>query len=182
MHEPIPESIFPAAALLCSTLGSVHDVRARRIPNLLTGGSMLAALLLHLWAGGWTSMAYAGLAGLLAGGATVFFFLVGGMGAGDVKLMTAAGCFVGVSALGVMLLATAMAGALFALVLAIRHGRLRHSIRNVIALLEHHQAAGIARHATIGLEGEDALRMPFAVPIAAGCMVTLAMQVWGGAA
>jgi hypothetical protein len=96
---------FCAVALGCAALACTHDVRTRRIPNWLTGPAALAALLAHFSLGGWVSMVSAAAAGLIAGTAMLAFFLAGGMGAGDVKLMVAVACFTGLHPLGTRLLA-----------------------------------------------------------------------------
>lgn len=179
MTEPFTSLMFSSAALLCSALASVHDVRARRIPNRLTGSAAAVALGMHFFMGGWSSVASAALAGLLAGGITVIFFLAGGMGAGDVKLLAAVGCFVGLAPLGSVLLTTAVFGALFGIVLAIRHGKVRQTIANTFHLLGHHRSHGFEPHAEIHMNAVGAVRMPFAIPVALACLVMLCVQVRG---
>ena len=84
-----------AVLMTCVTLASVSDLRTRRIPNWLTFPGTVAGLGLN-WITG-------GLEGLLAGfwGLTVgffllfFFYLLGGMGGGDVKLLALVGSFLG---------------------------------------------------------------------------------------
>ncbi len=165
---------FAASALVCATIASVHDLDERRIPNLLTGPSILIALLLHLALGGVSQMLFAALAGAVAGGLLLIFMIAGGMGAGDVKLIAAIGCFVGLPPLGLLLLTTTLCGAAFSVAIAIRHGRLRQTLANSCAIVHHHQQHGLATNHDL----DGGLRMPFALPIAAGCLVTTAMQIW----
>ncbi len=173
------EMIFTAAAVGCAALASVHDVRERRIPNLLTGPAILIALTLHLFAGGWREMASSAAAGLLAGGVLLLFFIAGGMGAGDVKLMAAVGCFTGLHSLLIVLLATALSGALLAIVLAVAQGRLREIVANSITLIRHHREQGLVPHNELNIDNAATLRMPFALPITAGCLITAGVQMWG---
>ena len=173
------EVVFTATALVCACVGAVTDVRERRIPNVLTFFSIPFALVCHLMFGGWGEAGWAALAGLLAGSVMLIFFLAGGMGAGDVKLMTAVGCFTGLQPLGVVLLATAVFGAVFAIALAVRHGRLLKTLANCFALISHHSKKGLAPHDELNLKHASSLRMPFALPIAAGCLVAFGTQVWG---
>ena len=83
------------AAIVLAAVACATDLRDGRIPNALTFGSLALALIVHglLPQGlGWTHA----LLGLLAGGAVFFpFFALGGMGAGDVKLMAALGAWMG---------------------------------------------------------------------------------------
>jgi len=163
--------IFTGGALACAGLGSVPDVRSRRIPNRLTGPAILAGLVLHAAFGGWPGLGDSALAGLIAGGIFLVFFLAGGMGAGDVKLMAAVGCLSGLSPLPLLLVATAIAGAIFAIAVAISRGLFRETLRNVLELLRHHSSHGITPHNELNLGNARTLRLPFALPIAAGCLV-----------
>jgi prepilin peptidase CpaA len=115
---------------------------------------------------------------VIAGGIFLIFFLAGGMGAGDVKLMTAVGCFAGLSLLPLLVISTAMAGGVFALAIGIYHGRLRETLRNVVALLQHHGRHGLKPHPDLTLSNARTLRLPFALPIAAGCLFTLCTLAW----
>jgi prepilin peptidase CpaA len=174
------DALYLIVALLSAGLGSVYDIRARRIPNALTGSSIVIGLLLHLAVGGWSQLAYALLAGVIGGGLFLLFFLMGGMGAGDVKLMTAVGCLVGLGSLSRVLVATVVTGAVLAIGIALSRGRLRQTITNVGALAAHYQQHGLHRHDELTVENVRTLRMPYAVPIAAGCMVALCMLAKGG--
>jgi prepilin peptidase CpaA len=170
--------MFIAGSLSCASIGSVHDVRERRIPNRITGPAILAGLTLHMVYGGWGGLGDSALAGLIAGGIFLLFFLAGGMGAGDVKLMTAVGCFAGLSPLRMVVISTVVAGAVFALAVGIYNGRLRETLRNVGALLLHHSQQGLKPHPDLNLTNSNTLRLPFALPIAAGCLFTLCTLAW----
>jgi prepilin peptidase CpaA len=178
MDAPQQQLMFVAGSLLCAAIGSVHDVRERRIPNRLTGPALLAGLLLHTIFGGWHGLGDSALAGLIAGSIFLIFFLAGGMGAGDVKLMAAVGCIAGLSPLPLVVISTALAGALFALAVSISRGRLRETLRNVFELLRHHSSHGIKPHDELNLGNARTLRLPFALPIAAGCLFTLCSLAW----
>lgn len=72
---------------------AIDDLARRRISNVLTFGAALFALGLHFTANGSGGLLN-GLGGLAVGLAVFLpFFLLGGMGAGDVKTMAAAGAF-----------------------------------------------------------------------------------------
>lgn len=171
------EKICSLAAVLCSGIAAGFDLRSRRIPNLLTGPGFLIALVLHGVIASWNGVGEA-LLGAAAGFAlTLPFFLMGGMGAGDVKLIAVVGCFLGLEPLGPAMLATALYGAGFALVVAQQRGRLRELAVNALELLEHHRTEGLIPHPEINLQSQNGLRIPYAVPIALGCLTVLALQV-----
>jgi prepilin peptidase CpaA len=167
--------VYSAAALACALIGSGYDIREHRIPNLLTGTSIIAGLLLHGVMGGWSQVGSSALAGLIGGSVFALFYWAGGMGAGDVKLMIAVGCLMGLSPLRVMLLATSLSGAVFGLAIAIYKGRLRQTLTNVAAIMAHHGREGLTPHPELSLANSQTLRLPFALPIAVGCAVAL----WG---
>jgi prepilin peptidase CpaA len=169
---------FSGASLLCAGVSSVHDIRERRIPNLVTGPAIAAALVLHSTLGGWRGLGDSAIAGLIAGGIFLVFFLAGGMGAGDVKLMAAVGCLAGLAPLSMMLISTAIAGAIFALAVGVYNRRLGETLRNVRILLLHHKQLGLEPHAEINLDNARTLRLPYALPIAAGCLFTICTMAW----
>ena len=173
MTDTAAEMVYLGAAVVCAFSGAVCDYRWRRIPNRLTASSFLLGLVLHLLLGGWRSMAGAALAGLGAGGAFLLFYLAGGMGGGDVKLMAAVGACAGLSHVAAVLVATAIAGGVFAVALALVAGRFRQTLLNVVKLLSHHGTAGLRPHPDLNLGNSHALRLPYGIAIGAGTAITL---------
>ncbi|MGH9617406.1 MAG: A24 family peptidase [Acidobacteriaceae bacterium] len=171
-----PDWMYLLLACLCASAGAVSDARIRRIPNLLTGPAIGFALLLHMGAGGWREMGTAAAAGLVGGGVFFVFFVLGGMGAGDVKLMAAVSTLAGFGHLAEILLAVALAGGVFAITLAIARGRLKTTIVNVGSLIHHHAVAGALPHPDLNLSNPNTLRLPYGLAIAAGCWIVLLMQ------
>lgn len=170
--------MFAGGSLLCAGIGAFHDLRERRIPNRVTVPAMLVGLGLHWIGGGWLGLADSMLAGLIAGAIFLLFFVAGGMGGGDVKLMAAVGCISGLSHLGLTVIATALAGGVFAIAVSLFHSRLRETLRNVGALLLHHGHRGFEPHPDLNLTNARTLRLPFAVPVAAGCLFTVCALAW----
>ena len=89
------EFVYPAAATLTALLGAGFDLKSRRIPNFITGPALLIGMLLHVSLDGWRGLLTTLAACLICGSVFLIFYLAGGMGAGDVKLMAAAGCMAG---------------------------------------------------------------------------------------
>jgi prepilin peptidase CpaA len=165
--------VYATAALLCAGVAAAFDLRTRRIPNILTGPSILLGLLLHLVLGGWSQLGLAAAAAVIAGCIFLVFYLAGGMGAGDVKLMTAVACIAGYHSVFELLVATVLMGGVFALALALLRGKLQETFLNVGALFVHHRIAGLTPHPDLNLKNAHTLRLPYAIAIAAGCVVTL---------
>ena len=173
MLKPVynPETIYVAASLVVGGIAAVHDIRDRRIPNLLTGPAIIIALLIHLALGGWAAVGSSAIAGLIGGSIFAVFFIAGGLGAGDVKLMTAVGCFVGTSMIAEVMMATVIIGALFGVFVAVSRGQLGKTVSNTILLVQHHQRQGLEPHPELNLANAKTLRLPYALPIMAGCFV-----------
>ena len=162
------DTSYALAAFTCALAGAVTDVRTRRIPNWLTGSGMLFGLGLHLLAGGWRGLASATAAGMIAGAIFLLFYLAGGMGAGDVKLITAVCCIAGPGALAGILLGTALLGGLFAIVLALLRRRLKDTFTNMGRLMLHHGSTGLRPHPELNVANSRTLRLPYGLAIAAG--------------
>lgn len=160
-------------ALLCATVGGVSDVRTRRIPNWLTYGGLVAGLALRTILEGWRGFGQ-GMLGVLAGGGVFFlFFLVRGMGAGDVKLMVAVGAWVGIHHIVLAMVATAIAGAGLAVFYVVFYGRIGGTLQNMGELLQFHLTSGIRPHPGINLQDPSAIRVPYGLAIAMGTLCLL---------
>jgi prepilin peptidase CpaA len=82
-----------AAAFLFFAVES--DLRARRVPNLLTLPVLFGALLVSPWLGGTSGPAEAATGAALGFALLVGPYAIGGMGAGDVKALMALGAWLG---------------------------------------------------------------------------------------
>ena len=171
------ELAYPAAATVCAFVGAIFDVKSRRIPNFVTGPALLIGLSLHLALGGWTGLLESLAAGLICGLIFLIFYLAGGMGAGDVKLILAVGCIAGLSHVPYLLVLTALSGGVMALGLALLRGRLQQTFMNVVALTTHHTQEGLRPHPELNISNTNTLRLPYALAILCGSILTLYFQV-----
>ena len=171
------EFVYPAATLICATIGAVYDVRSRRVPNFVTLPAIVFGLLLHFTLGGWRQLGSAAAAGLICGLVFLVFHLAGGMGAGDVKLITAAGCIAGLPLIGYLLILTSLAGGVMAIGLALYRRQLKETIGNMCALAVHHKTAGLTPHPEFNISNAQTLRLPYALAIAAGSALSLCLLI-----
>ena len=172
-----PILTYPATASACALVASVFDVRSRRIPNFLTMPAFVFGLLLHLILGGWKQMLLAFAAGLICGVIFLVFYIAGGMGAGDVKLIMAVGCIAGFSHIAYLLALTAISGGAMALILALSRGKLKETLFNVGAIAKHHKEQGLQPHPDLNVQNNATLRLPYALAIAGGSLLTLYFQL-----
>jgi prepilin peptidase CpaA len=166
-------TIIHWAALAIAAVACVTDLRTRRIPNALTFGGALAGLAFHsLGDGGAGPVSSA--AGWLAGIAIFFpIFALGGMGAGDVKLLGAIGAWLGAPAILFVAMFTAIAGGVLGVAVALANGYLRRAVHKVGYLLWFWKTVGIKPVEGFTLEHGKGPRLAYAVPMLAGLLVTL---------
>ncbi len=101
-------------AVVIGLAASLEDIARRRISNWIPLAALLAGLLLHASQQGWRG-ALAAMAGAASGFAVfLIFYLLGGMGGGDVKLMAGFGAILGAGRLLEAALWTAAVGGLVA--------------------------------------------------------------------
>jgi len=161
------------AAVAIAAVACVYDVRTSRIPNFLTFGAALLAIAFHAFSSSGIG-ATPSLLGWLIGIATFFpIFVLGAMGAGDVKLMGALGAWLGWQVVLLVALYGALAGGVFAIAVALRRRYLLQALRNVRALLTFWWFNGVRPLPELSLDSTDGVRLPYALPIAAGLLVTL---------
>lgn len=162
-----------AAALATAAAGCVTDLRSRRVPNALTFGAALAAFAYGAAIGGWSGLGWA-LAGWATGLAVFLpFFLLRGIGGGDVKLVAALGAWLGPAAALWIGVFAALAGGPLALLVAASSGYLKQAFSNVWSLLTFWRVMGFRPHPALTLENSATPRLPYAVPILVGLVVTL---------
>jgi prepilin peptidase CpaA len=124
-----------ALTLLGSGASAVYDLKTNRIPNLLTLPLILIGLILNTYSRG-----YLGLKDSFLGMAIITLilllpFALGGIGAGDVKLLAAIGALNGIWFGIYALLLSSIVGGLIALGLAVYQGQLRLTIFNLASSL-----------------------------------------------
>jgi prepilin peptidase CpaA len=164
-----------AAVLIVSLVASAIDVRTRRIPNWLTFGAAAAAIAWHLFAEGPRQAGFSVVGWVVAVACFVPVFAVGGLGAGDVKLVGAIGAWLGPAAAFHVVLYSAIAGGVMALIVASARGYLRSAFSNVRVIVTS-WFFGIRTIPGLTLEDSTGPRLAYAIPIAAGTMVTLWLQ------
>ena len=145
----------------------IYDLISHRLPNLYLLMGLLGGLLLQVWtAGGGGVMAFG--SGLLAGCVLFIpFYVLGGMAAGDVKLMATVGSFVGMQGAFWAGAYSLIAGGVLGVVYLIYKGCFSQFVTRYLAMA--------ATRSRIAAEEGDAARhrFPYAVAIAMGTLLSL---------
>ena len=158
---------------LTAVVGCLHDLRNRRIPNYLTFGSAALALVYALATAGWSGLGV-GIGGWILGVALFSpFFLLRGMGGGDVKLLAAIGAWVGPASLLSLTFYTAISGGLMAVIVVLWRRKLTATFNNLWLLLCHFRVTGFKPMTAVSLDNHNTVRLPYGLPIAAGTIVTI---------
>jgi prepilin peptidase CpaA len=172
------EQWLDLALILLLFLASAFDLHQRRIPNRLLAVGLLISLVLHLGSGNPAALLTTYLAGF-ALGLLMFLplYLLGGMAAGDVKLMATVGAFLGPSLAFQSSLATYCAGGVMALLIVLFKRRGRAAFANIGALLlpwmMRINGARLARDTT---PAPSVGGMPYAVAITLGTLIVLYLR------
>jgi prepilin peptidase CpaA len=174
MTWPPPAPVVAVAVLVVAA--SACDLRTRRVPNVLTIGAAAVAVALHGALGGWSGV-FTAAAGW-AVGLLLFLplFAVGGMGAGDVKLLAAIGACLGPMGALWTGLYGAIAGGIMALVVSLARGYASTALRNIGTILRAWVRFGVRPVEGLTLDNSSSPRLPYALALAAGTLVTLWMQ------
>jgi prepilin peptidase CpaA len=161
--------------LVLLAVATVIDLRSHRIPNWLSLGSTLLVLVLYV------ALLGIGSNGLLAGlggwavGLAVFLplYLMGGMAAGDVKLMALAGSFLGpLHALLAAGLALGAGSLLGLAILLYRRGAMLMA-RRYASTFQCLAITGKWSYVPPQADEPAALRFPYAVAVGVGTLATL---------
>jgi len=170
---------FSAAIVGLCAAAVRFDIAERRIPNWLVLAALVAGLAFRTTLG--TGALLLGLlAAMLAFGFGLVFYLLGGLGAGDVKLMAALAVFLGPEGLLVGMGVMAAVGVTMALWATWRRGLLGRTIQNLFLVgltLEKDSFKGAFKGykgegtmMTLAHAGGDPVRSPYGVAIAAGAL------------
>jgi prepilin peptidase CpaA len=173
----LPKQVVWLLPALLAAIAGFTDWRSRRIPNWLTIGGLVLAILVNSLTRGWVgakdSLLGAGLGLVLL----LPFVLMRSLGAGDWKLIGALGAFLGPSRLITVLFATVLVAGLMALVLVIWKRRTVETLRNIARML----GAVFTFHLPgpeVSLDNPEALKVPFGVAAAIAVILYTAGRFW----
>lgn len=107
--------------LVVAVLASAEDIWRRRVSNAVTAGAFVAGVALRSWLFGLDGLWDALLGAVIGFVVFLVFYWLGGMGGGDIKLMSAFGTIVGGKQIFLAAVLTGIIGAMMAVAfLAVR--------------------------------------------------------------
>jgi prepilin peptidase CpaA len=172
----LAKTLWIFAAGFALTAG-ITDLRYRKIPNWLTYPAIPVAILLHwIIAGGHAALL--SLGGAAVGlGVLLPFVLLGGLGAGDWKLVGALGAFFEPRRLVPVLILTVMINGIMALALVLWKKQVGRTARNMCRItgsLFKFRAPG----AELTIDNSEAEKIPFGIAAAMATLLYVAAQRW----
>jgi prepilin peptidase CpaA len=160
-------------------VAALIDVRVRKIPNLLTYQTMGVALTYHCLRSGWDGLIFSS-GGLVLG--TVFFilpYLMGGMGAGDAKLMGAVGAILGPRGVFVACLLTAIVGGFYSLLVLLNKRQYSRSLITRSAMTLKTFALTRQFIPVPAPEGQEKPRLCYGIAITLGTSLYILLELSG---
>ena len=167
--------------LVCALLiwAAWIDGRQLRVPNWLTYPMVLSGLIYNTVANGYLGFEF-GLWGMTVGLLTLMpLYAVGGMGAGDVKLMAGIGAWLGGPIAFAAFCVSVVVGAVMAIVMAYRSGRFQHHQAQFFMIWTEWTTIRDPRKlSAIAAERKPRMQLlPYGIPI---CIGSIAYFLWAG--
>lgn len=163
--------------LLMLVMATYCDLRHHRIPNVVSIGGAFAGLIFNTYAFGGTG-ALTALAGIGIGLILFLpFYMLGGMGAGDVKLMGAVGAFLGPAHTALAVGLSLIAGGVLAVIVLAMRGELRRTLQRYGSVFKYliYTRRLSDSYVPPGSGEAATIRFPYALAIALGSVAV----VWG---
>jgi prepilin peptidase CpaA len=169
--------IFPIIFLtVILIIAAISDLRSYKIPNWLTFSTIIAGIVYYTYAKGYQGFLFSVKGVFLGIALLIFFYFMGGTGAGDVKLMGAVGGLLGPKGVFMAFLFTTLLGGIYAIVLLALHGGLKDKVKRYGMMLK----TFIFSHRMIYIPPDNKEKKPilcYGVVIALGTLISVMRDV-----
>jgi prepilin peptidase CpaA len=157
-------------------VAAVIDGAKLRVPNWLTYSLVLSGWAYSLFAGGWPGLSSSLLGTAVGLGLLLPAYAIGGMGAGDVKLLAGVGAWVYSTHTFYAFCVSAIVGGLLAAAMVVRRGAVRKHVAQFQAIaLEILTIRDPEQLATIAADRKSSmLLLPYGIPIMIGTIIYFA--------
>ncbi|MCL6570227.1 MAG: A24 family peptidase [Bacillus sp. (in: Bacteria)] len=150
----------------------VTDIKSRKIYNFVTIPAIIIGFTYYISINGYEGFLYSGKGFLVGFSLLLIPFMMGGIGAGDVKLLAAVGALKGTQFVFYNFFYAAVIGGVIALVIMLRRGELKSFFMRLFYSLLFIKA----NEGSLNLDKTDlAPTIPYGVPIAIGVLCTYAV-------
>jgi len=174
-------SIPAVVVLACTAVAAVTDWHNFTIRNFITLPLIASGLLYHALAKDPIALLDSVAAVCLMVAILFVPYVLGGMGAGDLKLMAGVGAWLGVRQTFYVLIASSIAAGAYAIVIVVQRGELKRTLQNFQLMyykfrtLGAHLGPDERIETIVGQEDRRRRAIPFGVMVALGVIVVL---VW----
>ena len=166
MFDPVSNQSLIMIMLALLAIALLSDMRERRIPNQLVIIGLLVGLAGHTWLAGFSGFTFAALGAFVGLLCLLPFYMSGGLGAGDVKLMAMCGAFLGPLQVAVTSVASLLVGGVIGVLLA----TWQFSADDEDYVNDDSRSASIP---AVGQQTIPAASIPYAAAIFAGVLVAI---------
>ncbi|MBS8266578.1 prepilin peptidase [Mesobacillus boroniphilus] len=163
--------------ILVLLISLITDIKKRKILNIVTLPAILYGFAYYLTENGINGFLFSGKGFLVGLGLLVIPYLLGGMGAGDVKLMAAIGALMGASFVFYSFIYTAIIGGIIALVLIAKKRGIINPIKSLLFNLTFFRSNLGSMIIADKEQKHSSISFPYGVAIVLGTFCNL---VWGG--
>ena len=148
---------------------AIIDVRSQRIPNYLTLPGCGIGLMYHVLASGKDGLVFSLLGLILGISLLLLFYVLGGVGAADVKLMGAIGALLGWEGVLKAFFFSAIIGGIYSIIVILRAHILRELLKNIWFTLKDL----FLTHSFVYVPLNPELKLHYGLAIAIGTIVSL---------
>jgi prepilin peptidase CpaA len=153
----------------------ITDIKYRKILNIVTLPAILFGIVFSLITSGLAGFLFSGKGFIVGLSLLLIPYLLGGMGAGDVKLMAAIGAMMGTSFVFYSFIYTALIGGIIGLIIIFKTNGFKNTIKsflfNVVFLRSSLGSIILSN------DKKSSISFPYGIAIVLGTLCTL---IWGG--
>ena len=162
--------------ILILVISIITDLRYRKILNIVTLPAILGGCFYHFYTAGLEGFYFSGQGFLVGLGLLIFPFLMGGIGAGDVKLLAAIGAWKGTFFIFYTGIYAGIIGGLIALLIILKRREFVFTLKRMLFSVAFLKSA--KGYLVIKDDVHGSFSIPYAISIALGALLTFLMETY----
>lgn len=168
--------IIITSLLIILLISFITDVTKRKILNIVTLPAIFLSFVYYSFGLGFEGFIFSSKGFITGLGLLIIPYLLGGMGAGDVKLMAAIGSLMGTSFVFYSFIYTALIGGVIAVLLIIKSRGFKNTVKSFFFNIAFLRSSSLGSM-SISKDKKNSITFPYGVAIVLGTLCHLA---WGG--